>query len=97
MTDEATDPAASLGRKLDAFTDTLSDDELRVWHDIVHMAFEGGEVSGFAMPKLPAGLTCPCPCQGGEIVVHFPNTLDVLGSLHANLHRGRAPRPARPA
>ena len=90
MAPDQSDPAQTLEAKLDDFAATLPDDELRVLHDVVHLAYEGGEVHGFAMPKLPAGMaTCPCPCQGGEVT--FPGTFAMLANLHITLHR----RPTR--
>jgi len=43
MTDP-TDPTVTLEAKIRAFADTLTDDELTVLHDVVHLAYEGSEV-----------------------------------------------------
>jgi len=93
MTD-TTDPAASLEGKINAFADSLSPDELTVLHDVIHLAYEGSEVQGFAMPK-PVGLTGN-PCDGGEVT--FPGTFSLLANLHVSLHRPpRAQPPGPPA
>ncbi len=89
MADES-DPTITLDRKIAAFADTLTDDELTVLHDIVHLAYEGGEVQGFAMPHRAVSLSGD-PCEGGEVT--FPNTFDLIGNLHLSLHR---PPPAGP-
>ena len=84
---ESIDPATSLERKLTAFADTLSDDELTVLHDVMHLAREGSEVEGFAMQV--GGLHSADPCEGGQVT--FPTTFAMIGNLHVSLHRGQAP------
>ena len=72
------DPAASLERKLNDFAAGLTDDELTVLHDVIHLASEGSEVKGFAMRGGD-------PCEGGEVT--FPGTFSMLANLHVSLHR----------
>ena len=93
---ETIDPAVTLEQKLTAFADTLTDDELTVLHDVMHLAREGSDVQGFAMPT--SGLTGD-PCEGGEVT--FPGVFTMVGNLHVSLHRGQAPpgppiKPPRP-
>jgi hypothetical protein len=93
MSDE-TDPTATLQHKLLAFADTLTDDEVTVLHEVLHLAVEGSrEVEGFAMVHTPTGPDSSDPCEGGRIT--FPNTLNMLGALHGTIHvnRGGAGRP----
>jgi hypothetical protein len=85
---DPSDPTVTLEQKLNAFAGTLSDDELTVLHDVMHLAREGSEVQGFAMPKSPLGASGD-PCEGGEVT--FPNTFTMLGNLHFTLHRGGRP------
>jgi hypothetical protein len=87
MSDQS-DPTVTLEQKISAFAATLSDDELTVLHDVVHLAYEGSEVQGFAVPKRQVGLSGD-PCEGGEVT--FPNTFAMIGNLHVSLHP-----PARP-
>lgn len=84
------DPTETLETKIVAFAATLSDDELQVLHDVLHLAREGAtDVEGFAMPT--NGVWAD-PCEGGEVT--FPNTFNMLGSLHLSLHKpGAAPIP----
>jgi hypothetical protein len=84
---DPSDPTVTLEQKLNAFAGTLSDDELTVLHDVMHLAREGSEVQGFAMPK--SALHSADPCEGGQVT--FPNTFTMLGNLHFSLHRGAAP------
>ena len=90
-----TDPTETLERKIVDFASTLSEDELQVFHDVLHLAREGGDVQGFAAAKrAPVGIL-EDPCAGGEVT--FPNTFTMLGNLHVSLHRpptaGRRPPP----
>ena len=85
MTD-TTDPAASLEGKINAFADSLTPDELTVLHDVIHLAYEGSEVQGFAMPK-PVGLTGN-PCDGGHRAQERPG-----GSARRLLGYARDPHP----
>jgi hypothetical protein len=87
---ETVDPAVTLEQKLTAFAETLTDDERTVLHDVMHLAREGSEVEGFALPK--SGLTGD-PCEGGEVT--FPGVFTLIGNLHGSLHRTdpSAPRP----
>jgi hypothetical protein len=78
------DPTITLDQKLSAFAETLTADELTVLHDIVHLAYEGGEVAGFAVPNRAVSLSGD-PCEGGEVT--FPNTFSLIGKLHVSLHR----------
>ena len=89
MTDP-TDPAVTLESKLNAFALGLTDDELTVLHDVVHLAYDGSEVQGFAMPKPPNSAD---PCEGGQVT--FSTTFAMLGNLHISLHRppGQPNRP----
>lgn len=80
----ADDPTITLDQKLTAFADSLTDDELTVLHDIVHLAYEGGEVKGFAMPGRSI-IRGGDPCEGGEVT--FGGTLELIGRLHVSLHR----------
>ncbi len=89
MADEY-DPTVTLDQKLAVFAESLTDDELTVLHDIVHLAYEGGEVLGFAMPGR-AVIQGGDPCEGGEVT--FSNTFELIGKLHLSLHR---PPPAGP-
>lgn len=81
--DDPTDPAVTLESKLNAFANGLTDDELTVLHDVMHLARGGSDVEGFAMatPGLAA-----CPCEGGEVT--FPGVFTMIGNLHVSLHRG---------
>jgi hypothetical protein len=90
MATQSTDPTETFETKLVAFSATLSGDELQVLHDVLHLAREGAsDVHGFAMPT---GVMAD-PCEGGEVT--FPNTLNMLGSLHLNLHK-TVPSPLNP-
>jgi hypothetical protein len=84
------DPADSLSQKLTAFADALPDEELELFHDIIHLAGTSptAEVEGFAFR--PTGTSSADPCEGGEIF-NQAGTLQVLGNLHQSLH------PRRPA
>ena len=77
------DPTVSLEAKINAFAATLTSDELTVLHEVMHLAAEGSEVHGYAVPLGPTG-TQEDPCMGGEIT--FPNTFTMLGKLHVSLH-----------
>ena len=91
VTDETdpTDPAATLEAKLARFADSLTDDELTVLHDVVHLACESSEVQGFAMPG--GSRISADPCEGGEVT--FAGTFSMLANLHVSLHR---PPPTAP-
>lgn len=84
----SSDPTETLEAKLTDFMATLTDDELTVFHDVVHLAADGGDVQGFVMPGLPVGITGD-PCEGGEVT--FGGTFNMLGNLHVAIHQ-RAPR-----
>ncbi len=88
---DVSDPAATLEEKLNAFAAGLSDDELTVLHDVVHLAYEGSEVQGFMAPHQSVTKGGD-PCEGGEVT--FPNTFVLIGNLHLTLHR--PPRPGGP-
>ncbi len=90
---ETTAPALTLEAKLTAFADTLSDDELTVLHDVMHLARDGREVEGFAMPGA-AIANSGDPCEGGEVT--FPGTFAMIGNLHLSLHRGHRPPKSPP-
>lgn len=87
---DAPDPTVSLEQKLTTFAASLSDDELQVLHDVIHLAYGGSEVQAFAVPKRPDGLM-EDPCMGGEVT--FPNTYAMIATLHTSLHRPRQPGP----
>jgi hypothetical protein len=85
---ETTDPTVTLDQKLTAFAEGLTEDELTVLHDIVHLAYEGSEVQGFVMDH--RSVAGGDPCMGGEVT--FPNTFALVARLHVTLH----PPPAGP-
>jgi len=87
---DAPDPTVTLEQKLNAFAADLTDDERTVLHDLVHLAHEGSEVQGFAVPPRNLGLGGD-PCEGGEVT--FPNTFTMIGNLHSSLH---PPAPRKP-
>ena len=85
---DPTDPTVTLEAKIRAFADTLTDDELTVLHDVVHLAYEGSEVKGFMVPHRVATKGGD-PCEGGEVT--FANTFALIGNLHVSLHRPPPP------
>ena len=78
------DPTVSLEAKINAFAATLTDDERTVLHEVLHLAADGGEVHGFAMPTQPGLGRGGDPCEGGEVT--FPGTFRMLGALHVSIH-----------
>jgi hypothetical protein len=94
MAAQSTDPTETLERKIVEFAATLTDDELTVLHDVLHLASDGSaEVAGFAMNR-PGGVMSADPCEGGEVT--FPNTFTMLGNLHVSLHTQRPGGGRRP-
>jgi hypothetical protein len=87
---DSPDPTATLEQKLNAFAADLTEDERTVLHDVVHLAYEGSEVQGFAVPLRHLGRGGD-PCEGGEVT--FPNTFSMIDNLHTSLH---PPGPTRP-
>jgi hypothetical protein len=85
-------PAATLEQKLNDFAAGLMPDEQRVAHDVVHLAYEGAEALGFAVPS-PQVPVMGNPCDRGKIT--FPSTFQMLGDLHVSLHPTTTPpRPS---
>lgn len=83
-----TDPTETLERKIVEFSTTLTDDELTVLHEVLHLAaMRDPDVEGFAI--LQPGNRSADPCEGGRVT--FPNTFAMLGNLHTTLHT-----PGRP-
>jgi hypothetical protein len=77
------DPTETLERKIVDFSTTLTDDELTVLHEVLHLAaMSSPDVEGFA--ALQPDLRSADPCEGGRVT--FANTFAMLGNLHTALH-----------
>jgi hypothetical protein len=84
---DSTDAAARLESKLDSLIATLDEDELAVFHGMVHLASSGAEedsdVEGFVFR--PISVTHGGdPCEGGEIFSR--QTISLVGNLNMKLN-----------
>jgi len=88
MTTDATDPAATLEHKLEAFAATLDPDEFRLLHDVVHLARDNDDVQGFAART---GSVAPASADLPLLVGSQPfgDVFRLLGNLH--LHVAKCP------